>query len=81
MNDELKMVISGIVEKDKKPVAYVEFEDENKKAEGIVPECRIIRNEGFEEEEVRVLELYMKEHLAQIHDSAKQIDAMRGFMK
>lgn len=81
MNSELKMIVSGIVPKEGKPVAYVQFEDEDRRAEGIVPECKIIKNEGFAVEDVVLLEVYMKEHLAEIHNEAKKIDAMRGFMK
>lgn len=81
MNSELKMTVSGIVPREGKPVAYVQFEDEGRNAEGLVPDCRIIKNEGFAPEDVVLLEVYMKEHLAEIHDAAKKIDAMRGFMK
>lgn len=81
MNSELKMVVSGIVKKEGRPVAYVEFQDKNMTAEGIVPDCKIIRNNGFPVEDVVLLEVYMKEHLSEIRDRAKGIDPMRGFMK
>ena len=78
---EMTMTVSGIVPRDGKPVAYVEFKDGDKVAEGIVPACEILSCQGFTEEEQALLVVYMKDHLSEIRDTAKGIDAMRGFMK
>ena len=74
MSEEFKMTVSGIVPKDGRKSIYVVFEDGNRKAEGYVPDCMITLNEGFEEEEVKMLELYMKQNQDQIREIAKAIN-------
>ena len=81
MADELKMTISGIVPKDGRKSIYVVFEDGKRKAEGYVPDCIITQNEGFEEEEVKMLELYMKQNQDMIREHAKLINPIKAFMK
>lgn len=81
MSEELKMTISGFVPKDGRKSVYVVFEDGNRKAEGYVPECVITKNEGFEEDEVKVLELYMKQNQDMIREHAKLINPIKALMK
>lgn len=81
MSEELKMTVSGIVPKDGRKSVYVVFEDGQRKAEGYVPDCIIIKNEGFEEDEVKVLELYMKQNQDQIREMAKVINPIKALMK
>ena len=59
--DELKMTVSGIVPKDGRQNIYVVFEDGKRRAEGCVPDCVITSYTGFEEDEIKMLELYMKQ--------------------
>lgn len=81
MSEELKMTISGFVPKDGRKSVYVVFEDGEKKAEGYVPECIITTNEGFEEDEIKVLELYMKQNQDMIREHAKYINPIKALMK
>jgi len=81
MENELKMTVSGIVPKDGRKNVYVVFEDDTRKAEGSVPDCVIINNQGFDEEEVKMLELYMKQQQDQIREMAKDINPIKAFMK
>lgn len=81
MAEELKMTVSGIVPKDGRKSIYVVFEDGKRRAEGYVPDCVIINNQGFEEDEVKMLELYMKQNQDQIREMAKVINPMNAFMK
>ena len=81
MSEELKMTVSGIVPKDGRKSVYVVFEDGQRRAEGYVPDCIIIKNEGFEEDEVKVLELYMKQNQDQIREMAKVINPIKALMK
>ena len=48
--DELTMSVSGICRKDGEKLAYVTFSDGKRKAEGVIPDCRIIKQTGFTEE-------------------------------
>ena len=81
MSEELKMTVSGVVPKDGRKNVYVIFEDGTRKAEGSVPECIIHSNEGFEEDEVKMLELYMKQQQDQIRELAKGINPIKALMK
>lgn len=81
MSDELKMTVSGVVPKDGRKHIYVVFEDGNKRAEGYVPDCVITSNQGFDAEDVKILELYMKQNQDQIREIAKMINPIKALMK
>ena len=81
MSEELKMTISGFVPKDGRKSVYVVFEDGKRKAEGYVPDCVITKNEGFEEDEVKMLELYLKQNQDMIREHAKLINPIKALMK
>ncbi len=81
MSEEMKMTVSGIVPKDGRKNIYVVFEDGKRKAEGYVPDCIITKNEGFEADEVKMLELYMKHNQDQIREMAKVINPIKALMK
>lgn len=80
MSEELKMTISGIVPREGRKSVYVVFEDGEKKAEGYVPDCIITQNEGFEEDEVKMLELYLKQNQDMIREHAKLINPIKALM-
>ena len=81
MSEELKMTISGFVPKDGRKSVYIVFEDGKRKAEGYVPDCVITKNEGFEEDEVKMLELYLKQNQDMIREHAKLINPIKALMK
>ena len=81
MSDTLNMTISGIVPKDGRKHIYVVFEDGKRKAEGYIPDCVITSNHGFSEEEVKMIELYMKHEQDSIRARAKDINPIKAFMK
>ena len=81
VSQELKMTVSGIVPKDGRKSVYVVFEDGTRKAEGYVPDCIITQNTGFEEDEVKMLELYMKQNQDMIREQAKLINPIKALMK
>ncbi len=77
----LDMSVSSICQKDGCKVAYVTFKDATRTAEGMIPMCEIIRNEGFSATEVRQLETYMQNQLPTLKKMAAGInvfDAFRG---
>ena len=81
MSAEMKMTVSGIVPKDGRKNIYVVFEDGKRKAEGCVPDCIITKNVGFEADEVKMLEFYMKHNQDQIREMAKVINPIKALMK
>lgn len=49
MNGKMNMSISQIFQKDGKPTTFVLFSEGRKSAEGKIPDCTIISNDGFSE--------------------------------
>ena len=76
-----KMSISQIFQKDGKPTAFVLFSEGRKSAEGKIPDCTIISNDGFSEKEVKALELYLKMQQESILKTAKEVNIMKAFMQ
>ncbi len=79
--EELTMSVSGICRKDGKKLAYVTFSDDRRKAEGVIPDCRITSSSGFTEEETAQLELYMKMNLQELKKQSAAISPLRAMMK
>ncbi|MDE5863418.1 MAG: hypothetical protein K2K56_02050 [Lachnospiraceae bacterium] len=81
MNEELNMSVSPICVKDGKKYAYIMFSDNVRVAEGIIPDCRIINNNGFLEDEVRQLEAYMERCLPELKRLAAGQNAFNAMRK
>ena len=79
-NGALNMSVSPICRQGDKKCAYVYFSDDNRNAEGIIPDCCIIKNEGFDENEVSALEEYMRSQLATLKRMAANVNVMKAFM-
>ena len=81
MDKELSVAVSPICEKDGKKYAFVSFTEGEKYAEGKIPDCTIVSNKGFSDEDIRVLELYMKNDLARLKRMAAGVNVLGAFMK
>ena len=77
---DVKMSVSPIVRKDGEKYIYVEFSDGSKKAEGRLPDKKLISNQGFSEEEAAALEFYLKSEEKTIVEMAKQVNVMDAFL-
>lgn len=75
------MSVSPICVKDGKRYAFVIFSDEKRSAEGKIPDCKMISNQGFSEEEVEKLEEYMQKELPKLKQMAAGIHVLDAFMK
>ena len=80
MNSEIKMSVSSMTRTKDSKAVYVMFEDAGKSAEIALPECRIVSNKGFDDEEISLLLDYVKNEQDSIYDLAKQINPMKAFM-
>ena len=81
-NESMEMKVSSIThDKNGKPQVFVTFTDGKRIAEGRIPGCRILTQDGFSDEEVEALNLYMKKEKATILSIAKKIDPMEDFWK
>jgi hypothetical protein len=77
-DNEMKMTYSAIVAgKDNKKVVRVSFEREGAQgkeiAEGVVPEAKIVKQNGYTEDEIKSLEEYLKSNADDIIAKAKVI--------
>lgn len=81
MNNEVNMSVSPICVKDGKKFAYVSFVDGERIAEGKIPDCKIISNKGFSEEEVEQLEIFMMSELQDLKRMAAGVRLWDAFMK
>ncbi len=81
MRDTLDMSVSQIFYKDGKKYAFVFFTDGVRSAEGKIPDCKILSNRGFCEEEVGQLEAYMGRELMSLKRMAAGVRALDAFMK
>ena len=78
---DLTMQVSPICLKDGKKVAYVTFSDKSRYAEGEIPGCVILKNEGFSKEEIYSLEEYMEKNLKMLKSMAASVNPLKALMK
>lgn len=79
--NELNMILSGITEKDGKKRACVRFEDGKRYAEGYIPDCKINSQAGFSAEEIKMLEDYLTNNLADLKKQAASIDPILSILR
>lgn len=77
----MNLQVSGVSDRDGKKVAYVLFTDGEKTAEGIIPDCEILRSSGFSEAEEKNLKEYMEENLAMLKRTASGVNPFTAMMK
>lgn len=65
--------------KDSKAV-YVLFQDGDKSAEIAIPECRLVNNKGFSDEEIAQLTDYVQNEQDSIYELAKKVNPMKAFL-
>lgn len=80
-NEEMKMTYSSIVVADGKKKVSVKFEDGERFAEGSIPECKITKSAGFQEDELLVLEKYLQMNQMDIIKKAKEISGFRNLFR
>lgn len=80
MSDEVKMLISCVVEKEGKKIVRLSFLRGNDYAEGVLPEGIVEKAQGFTEEEVRKLERYIRTNRKDILQQAREINPLRNWM-
>ena len=77
---ELKMSVSAICRSENgNQYAFVTFTDGVRSAEGRIPECKLLKNNGFAEIEVKELEKYMQEHLQELKRMSAGVDIFSAF--
>lgn len=79
--DNYDILVSPICEKDGQKYAFVSFSQNGKSAEGRIPECKIISNNGFSESESQEIVEYMQDHLKELKSMAAGVNIFTAIMK
>lgn len=77
----MEIIFSGITGSGTEKRVCVSFSENGNSAEGYVPSCKIERNHGFSEDEVRQMEAYLNENKLLIWEEAKKINPLRAMWK
>ncbi len=76
--EDVNMLVTGMLHKGNKSFVRVSFLRGKDWAEGIVPEAKIEKSEGFTEEEISRLETYLLEQKGMILEQAKGVNPLRN---
>ena len=79
--DEVTMLVSGIVEKDKRRIVRVSFLRGQDYAEGIMPDAVIEKSKGFTPQELSKLEKFLRLHKDDILQQAKEVNPIRSWLR
>ena len=77
IEEEMRLTHSGIVVKKERRHVLVRFERGHDIAEASLPECKVTKNQGFSEEEIKGLELYLELKNDEIFAKAKAISNIK----
>ena len=74
------MSVSCMTHTKESKAVYVMFQDGDKNAEIALPECRLVSNRGFSDEEISQLMDYASNEQDSIFELAKGINPMKAFL-
>lgn len=75
-NEEMTMTYTSVLTKDNKPMISLLFERKGDKCEAIVPDCKVTKNNGFSDEEVKAIEQYLAANKKMIIENSKGISGL-----
>ncbi|MDD3206418.1 MAG: hypothetical protein PHS74_11900 [Lachnospiraceae bacterium] len=75
----MNLQVSGVTGKEDKKV-YLNFDDGDKAAEIRLPDCSILSNKGFNQEELKQLKDYAEVNQKELWEQAKLVDPMKAFL-
>ena len=78
--DDVKMLVSCMVEKEGRKIVRVSFLRKTDYAEGILPEGMIEKSKGFTAEEVEKLERFLRMNRKDIWKQAGEINPLRNWL-
>ena len=81
MNNGLTMSVSAMTRSRDNKAVYVFFQDDTRSAEISLPECKVLKNNGFGDEEIKKLCEYVDGQRSTIYNMARQINPVKALMK
>lgn len=79
--EEVKLLVSGFVVKDNRRIVRVSFLRGEDFAEGVLPDGMIEKSKGFDGEEIRKLEKFLRLHREELLKEAREVNPIRGWLK
>lgn len=76
--ESIQMMVSGCLTRDNRNIVRVSFFRENGYADGVLPDAKIEKYEGFDQGEVRLLEEYLRTNSEEIFARAKKVNPMKN---
>ena len=80
MNSEINMTVSTMTRHGDEKAIYVLFTDGAKSAEFAVPDDRLVKNDGFSDEEIAQLTDYVSNEHDSIFAIAKKVNPMKNLL-
>lgn len=77
----MEIRVSGVTTKNGEKFAYVSFQSGERYAEAIIPDCKFIRNDGFEDDEIAQMTDYLKSNLMMLKKEASGVNPLKCIMK
>lgn len=78
----MNMIVSGVTaDKEGNKKAYILFDDGDRLLEAVIPECRVLENKGFNEDEVSQMIDYMKANLTSLKKQAAKINPITAMIE
>lgn len=76
--EKITMTYSGVFTRNKEKVVHICFERKERGkqafAEAVLPTCTFLHNDGFADEEIEALKVYLQMNKDQLYESARQIN-------
>lgn len=81
-SETLEFTYSGLLNRKGKKVVSVRFERAGGRdfADGILPDCAIEKQQGFSDDEVEQLEVYLMEHADELMAKAKEMSKLTNLL-
>lgn len=79
MNDEFKMSVTSVFGEPGSMYAFVRFEDGDRFCEWKFPNPTLEKNEGFKDDELAALKVYIQDNMKQLKKMAAQINVFDAF--
>ena len=76
--ESIQMMVSGRLTRNNQDIVRVSFFREDGYADGVLPDAKIEKYEGFVQGAVLLLEEYLRKNSAQIYARAKKVNPMRN---
>lgn len=76
----METIVSAVMGDGDNKKIYVLFSDKDRSAEATIPDCKIISNKGFDDDEIGQMEAYLQMNKELIINEASRINPIKSFL-